>query len=88
MNVSIHDGAQSQMDQSVSDSDLTTFNGVGSLSKKNFQCQRARKKAKRNKNQVVFDPKVQIRLENLTISLQAVLVSKATTRIRKGVRLF
>ena len=54
------------MDQSVSDSDLTTSNG--GLRKKSLMCRRARKKARRNKKQVVFDPNLQIRLENLTIS--------------------
>ena len=72
VNVSIPDGAQSQMDQSVSDSDLTTSNGVGSLRKKSLRCRRARKKARRNKKQVDFDPNLLIRLDYLTISLEAV----------------
>ena len=79
--VSIPDGAQSQMDQSVSDSDLTTSNGVGSLRKKSLRCRRARKKARRNKKQVVFDPNLQIRLENLTISLEAVSLKSDNTNI-------
>ena len=79
--VSIPDGAQSQMDQSAPDSDLTTSNGVGSLRKKSLRCRRARKKAKRNKKQVDFDPNLQIRLDYLTISLEAVGLKSDNTNI-------
>ena len=63
----------------MSDSDLTTSNGAGGLHYKSLRCRRARKKGKRNKKQVVFDPNLQIRLENLTISLEAVSLKSDNT---------